>query len=101
METPAPPRPVAAPSVSLDPDRPSIDYSQEIRFAVVMYGGVSLAVYINGVAQELFNLVRATAALSADDPPLNSSQRVYRKLGQIVAHNQPALYSDVEQIPAT
>ena len=30
-------------------------------FAVVMYGGVSLAIYINGVAQELFRLVRATA----------------------------------------
>ena len=32
-----------------------------MRFAVVMYGGVSLAIYINGVAQELFRLVRATA----------------------------------------
>jgi hypothetical protein len=35
--------------------------AQEIRFAVVLYGGVSLAVYINGVARELFSLVRATA----------------------------------------
>ena len=34
---------------------------REIRFAVVMYGGVSLAIYINGVAQELFKMVRATA----------------------------------------
>ena len=39
---------------------------REVRFAVVMYGGVSLAIYINGVAQELLNLVRATAPKSAD-----------------------------------
>ena len=34
---------------------------KETRFAVVMYGGVSLAIYINGVAQELYSMVRATA----------------------------------------
>jgi patatin-related protein len=34
---------------------------RELRLAVVMYGGVSLAIYMNGVAQELLNLVRATA----------------------------------------
>jgi hypothetical protein len=33
---------------------PRTEYTQEIRFAVVMYGGVSLAIYINGIAQELF-----------------------------------------------
>ena len=44
----------SAKSVTIDPER-------EIRFAVVMYGGVSLAIYINGVAQELLNMVRATA----------------------------------------
>jgi patatin-related protein len=63
-----------------------------------MYGGVSLAIYINGVAQELFRLVRATAperryqeemarpesdrnAYFADDQ-LTGSERVYRELGQ-------------------
>ena len=39
---------------------------REVRFAVVMYGGVSLAIYINGVAQELLNMVRATAPKSCD-----------------------------------
>jgi patatin-related protein len=34
---------------------------KEVRFAVVMYGGVSLAIYINGVAQELLHMVRSTA----------------------------------------
>lgn len=32
--------------------------SQEIRLGLVMYGGVSLAIYINGVAQEFFGAVR-------------------------------------------
>jgi patatin-related protein len=32
--------------------------SREARFGIVMYGGVSLAIYINGVAQELFRSVQ-------------------------------------------
>jgi len=32
--------------------------SREVRLGVVMFGGVSLAVYINGVSQELFRAVR-------------------------------------------
>src|SRR5580658_8371891 len=31
---------------------------KEIRFALVLYGGVSLAVYMNGVTQEFLHLVR-------------------------------------------
>jgi hypothetical protein len=37
------PTPTNAPS--------EVTYTEEIRFAVVMYGGVSLAIYINGIAQ--------------------------------------------------
>ena len=67
---------------------------REVRFAVVMYGGVSLAIYINGVAQELLNMVRATAPNTADDDKadkalladvkLTGSLAVYRKLGQFL-----------------
>src|SRR4051794_20601547 len=32
--------------------------SREVRLGVVMFGGVSLAVYINGVSQELYRAVR-------------------------------------------
>lgn len=55
---------------------------QEIRFAVVLYGGVSLAVYMNGVVQEFFHLVRATAA---DGPaaPVKGTEAVYRELGEL------------------
>jgi patatin-related protein len=33
---------------------------KEVRFALVLYGGVSLGVYMNGVTQEFLNLVRGT-----------------------------------------
>ncbi|MFL6518617.1 MAG: patatin-like protein [Chthoniobacterales bacterium] len=65
----------------------TINPEREVRFAVVMYGGVSLAIYINGVAQELLNMVRATAPKTAggSEPllpleALTSSEAVYRKL---------------------
>lgn len=73
---------------------PSADYKQEVRFAVVMYGGVSLAIYINGIAQELFRMVRSTAPVEADAQTslpaneLSSTERVYRKLSYILANRQ-------------
>ncbi|HEX6275475.1 MAG TPA: hypothetical protein VFZ53_20685, partial [Polyangiaceae bacterium] len=33
-------------------------HAHEVRLGLVMYGGVSLAVYINGIANELFRAVR-------------------------------------------
>ena len=39
----------------------------EVRLAVVLYGGVSLAVYIHGVTREILNLVRASKQLHADE----------------------------------
>ncbi len=65
-----------------------MDVEREVRFAVVMYGGVSLAIYINGVTQELLSLVRATARkpgtnemlLSEDE--LRPSEAVYRDLAK-------------------
>ncbi|WP_374384480.1 patatin-like protein [Dongia sp.] len=38
----------------------------EVRLAVVLYGGVSLAVYIHGVTRELLNLIRASKLLHAE-----------------------------------
>ncbi|HEX2828615.1 MAG TPA: patatin-like protein [Burkholderiales bacterium] len=81
-----------------------LDVVQEVRFAVVMYGGVSLAIYINGVAQELLNLVRATGyadgdpsrsagALPAAD--LKSTERIYRKLAYLAGSR--ALREDYRQ----
>jgi hypothetical protein len=73
-----------------------------VRFAVVLYGGVSLAIYINGVVQELFHLVRSTAPVFSDQngpsgeayfpsggplpgvEQVRGSEVVYRKLGQLL-----------------
>src|ERR1700743_3170311 len=57
----------------------------EVRLAVVLYGGVSLAVYIHGVTREILNLVRASKQLHADEHSgrpaaardLDGSTRVY------------------------
>ena len=66
---------------------------REVRLAIVMYGGVSLAIYMYGVAQELLNLVKATApavpgsskpgelAFRDDD---DSTISVYRKLARLM-----------------
>ncbi|HEY7427224.1 MAG TPA: patatin-like protein [Gemmataceae bacterium] len=79
---------------------PPLKPTQEVRLAVVMYGGVSLACYINGVVQELYNLVRATAVDGSTPPTgapmgiaeanLSGTQKVYRKLSQILARGKPA-----------
>src|SRR5271168_3904476 len=59
-----------------------LQLEKEVRFALVMYGGVSLAIYINGVAQEFYSLVRSTA----DDgngnllPERSKTEATYRKL---------------------
>lgn len=74
-------------------DRPPCEVTQEVRFAVVMYGGVSLAIYISGVTQELFELVRSTAQEPGTTTALlpasklTGAGRVYRKLGQLLGGN--------------
>lgn len=55
--------------------------SQEIRFAVVMYGGVSLAIYIHGVAQELLRLVRATSGADVSDDRVAA---IYKEIAGLV-----------------
>ncbi len=56
---------------------------KEIRFAVVMYGGVSLAIYINGIAQELLKMCRATP-ISKPDYQLESTEKIYRKVAYLL-----------------
>ena len=61
--------------------------TKEIRFAVVMYGGISLAVYINGVAIELLNLVRATSSgRQPQDRP--GTSEVYKAIAQTLAETE-------------
>jgi patatin-related protein len=62
---------------------PTGEYTQEVRFAIVMYGGVSLAIYINGIAQEVLRLVRSTAQNGPVD--LTGTERIYRKVSYLLA----------------
>src|ERR1700752_2668725 len=71
------------------------DYSQEVRFAVVMYGGVSLAIYINGIAQELLRLVRSTAR--EQKPAFNGTERIYRKVSYLLADETLGM-ADLDQL---
>lgn len=65
---------------------PETNITNEVRYAVVMYGGVSLCIYINGVAQELLEMAKATApeggGVAIAKEELSASARFYRRLGQ-------------------
>jgi len=68
---------------------PVMEPAMERRLAVVMYGGVSLAIYIYGVSKELLNLVRATANVTGRETTqpaafLTSTAPVYRKLARLI-----------------
>lgn len=69
------------------------EYEKEVRLAVVMYGGVSLAIYINGVAQEFLRLVQSTAP-GAANVKLTGTAAVYRKLAWLMG-GEGRRYSEV------
>jgi patatin-related protein len=74
-------------------------YTQEIRFAVVMYGGVSLAIYMNGIAQEMLRLVRST---SIEDPELlGDAERIYREIACLLHHGRRPGNGDTAKAPQT
>jgi len=64
------------------------ELEREVRFAVVIYGGVSLAIYINGIVQEMLHLVRSTAIERAELSPV---EQVYRKLANRVGTPEKAI----------
>jgi patatin-related protein len=71
------------------PGSESYPFEREIRFATVIYGGVSLAIYINGIVQEMLHLVRSTAIDKEFQQPipwrsLSPVERVYRTLSTMV-----------------
>lgn len=55
----------------------------EVRFAVVLYGGVSLAIYMNGIAQELLRMVRGSSDLP--EAALDDGEKIYRELSRALA----------------
>jgi patatin-related protein len=58
---------------------PPPDDLEEVRLAVVMYGGVSLAIYLYGMTQELLRMVRATVPGTA----LTGTEVIYRQLASL------------------
>ena len=54
---------------------------KELRIGLVLYGGVALAVYINGVVTEIWQALRASRAMQdSDGASLDSTSVVYRDL---------------------
>jgi patatin-related protein len=85
---------------------PKTNITNEVRYAVVMYGGVSLCIYINGVAQELLEMAKATApdgdGVAIPTDQLKPSARLYRRLGQYLdsdSMDAALLFKDDENAP--
>lgn len=76
---------------------------KEVRFAVVMYGGGSLAIYINGIAQELLKMVRATAfkpnssEFQLEYHALEQTEKVYRDISYFLGDE--SLVKDTNLLP--
>ena len=68
-----------------------VTYDAETRFGVVMYGGVSLAIYIYGVTNELFELACATPreGYQLAMPDGEGTRAVYARLARLAS--DPAL----------
>jgi patatin-related protein len=47
---------------------------RELRFALVCYGGVSLAIYMHGITKEIHKLLLASAAFGEPENPFSASQ---------------------------
>ncbi len=60
------------------------NYIQEVRFGAVFFGGGSLAIYENGVAQELLRLVHSTCD-DARPFKTQSTEEVYKKVAAYLA----------------
>ncbi len=54
--------------------------TRELRLAVVLYGGASLAIYMHGTTKELHRLVKASALADAATSGTTPSERVYGEL---------------------
>ena len=67
---------------------------KELRFGLVCYGGVSLAIYMHGVTSELHKLVRGSnaytnAAADGNPFPPNTTEHVYFEILREIAAKQP------------
>jgi patatin-related protein len=100
-------------SLSSSPTPPATNnpaqVEKEVRFAVVMYGGVSLAVYINGITQELLHMVRSTAVspslgqnyqIPYEELRRRPTEAVYRKVSYLLSEAESDRASATNQSQA-
>ena len=72
------------------PDAEGFPETRELRLAVVLYGGVSLAIYMHGTTKELHRLVKASALAGVEgEVPRTPSERVYGELLDELAERDP------------
>ena len=77
------------------PETPASDAAaggdvRELRLAVVLYGGASLAIYMHGTTKELQRLVKASALADRGAAATTASERVYGELLAELARRDPA-----------
>jgi hypothetical protein len=74
------------------PAAPTFPETQELRLALVCYGGVSLAIWMHGVTKELHKLVLASEAYTVNPDsnpfPEGCTERVYWDLLDARERNQ-------------
>ena len=63
---------------------------RELRLAVVLYGGASLAIYMHGTTKELQRLVKASALADRGGDGTTASEQVYGELLAELAGRDPA-----------
>src|SRR6188768_3939174 len=88
----------SSPSSSSSPAVPDAGYSAEIRFGIVMYGGVSLAIYINGVTNEMFEMACATPrdGYKLDETGATATREIYRRLSWLAG--EPTLREEYARL---
>lgn len=78
---------------------PEIQSKKELRIGLVLYGGVSLAVYMNGVVTEVWNLLRGSKAFADKAAVLDGTAGVYQRfLNEILLDSHIAIHAVVDTI---
>ena len=68
---------------------------KELRFALVCFGGVSLAIYMHGITKEILKLVRASGALHGITDRAARSRAVFAADADDPEHDSEAIYFEL------
>ena len=60
---------------------------KELRFALICYGGISLAIYMHGITKEIWRVARASRAFHKGLPPENRVEAAYVRLLEKIAEH--------------